>query len=116
MYSDLHAATEVLSARRRELSERLKQLNRVTRRQGKAPAEGSVRRATYSEANQAVDPRDVTIREVARIDNALARISAGRYGCCEFCAGPIEQQRLQAMPDAVFCLSCARKDLENTVY
>jgi len=45
--------------------------------------------------------------EVARIDAALERLEAGRYGVCRTCAEPIEPKRLAAMPLALDCLACA---------
>lgn len=45
--------------------------------------------------------------EIIRIDAALARLAAGNYGRCAECDEPIDPARLEAMPDAVLCLSCA---------
>lgn len=46
-------------------------------------------------------------REVAEIDAALERIRCGNYGLCVACAGPIGLQRLRAIPEARYCLSCS---------
>jgi RNA polymerase-binding protein DksA len=45
--------------------------------------------------------------EVARIDAALTRISAGTYGRCARCGELIEPRRLEANPYAVQCTDCA---------
>jgi RNA polymerase-binding transcription factor DksA len=40
-------------------------------------------------------------------EEALARLSAGRYGRCEQCAGPISAARLTLEPEARYCGRCA---------
>jgi RNA polymerase-binding transcription factor DksA len=53
--------------------------------------------------------RTVTSRRaLADIEEALARLSAGRYGWCESCAGAIPAQRLAATPETRYCARCAR--------
>ena len=45
--------------------------------------------------------------EIEAIDVALARIATGDYGRCDACGKPIPAARLDAMPTAVVCVSCA---------
>jgi DnaK suppressor protein len=45
--------------------------------------------------------------ELRRIDGALARIDAGRWGECAECGRSIEAKRLDALPWAVRCADCA---------
>jgi RNA polymerase-binding transcription factor DksA len=53
--------------------------------------------------------RTVTSRRaLADTEEALARLSAGRYGRCESCAGAITAQRLAATPETRYCARCAR--------
>lgn len=40
------------------------------------------------------------------IDHAIQKYEAGTYGLCDSCGRPIEQARLEAMPQASLCLSC----------
>ena len=47
-------------------------------------------------------------RALADTEEALARLSAGRYGRCESCAGAIPAQRLAATPETRYCARCAR--------
>ena len=47
-----------------------------------------------------------TLRE---IDDALAKFDAGTYGRCESCGQPIAEARLEAMPAARYCITCASK-------
>ena len=48
-------------------------------------------------------------KPLADIDTALARIEAGSYGICANCGGPIEAERLRAVPTAELCAACADK-------
>jgi DnaK suppressor protein len=41
-----------------------------------------------------------------QIEAALAAIEAGSYGSCRHCHGPISLQRLEALPEAPFCVEC----------
>ena len=44
---------------------------------------------------------------LAELDEAVERIAAGTYGTCEVCEGPIGDARLEALPAATRCVSCA---------
>lgn len=46
-------------------------------------------------------------RDLAALDDALDRIHAGTYGVCARCHGPIEPERLDALPAAPYCVACA---------
>jgi len=43
---------------------------------------------------------------LGEIERALQKYEAGTYGLCDFCGQPIEQARLEALPQANLCLSC----------
>ncbi|TFL18792.1 TraR/DksA family transcriptional regulator [Jannaschia formosa] len=45
--------------------------------------------------------------ELRAIDAALARIEEGTYGDCAKCGEPISAERLEAVPTAALCRSCA---------
>ena len=45
---------------------------------------------------------------IEKVEQALARIDAGGFGRCEACGGPIEGERLDALPYATLCLADAR--------
>ncbi|MHB8295265.1 MAG: TraR/DksA C4-type zinc finger protein [Acidimicrobiales bacterium] len=54
--------------------------------------------------------RDISIleqveAELADVEHALARLDEGTYGTCEACGAPIEAERLEALPQARFCLA-----------
>jgi DnaK suppressor protein len=40
------------------------------------------------------------------VEHALQKYEAGTYGLCDSCGQPIEQARLEAIPQASLCLSC----------
>lgn len=42
--------------------------------------------------------------ELADVERALQRLDEGTYGNCEACGEPIEEERLEALPAARFCL------------
>jgi DnaK suppressor protein len=46
---------------------------------------------------------------IDKVEDALARIEAGGFGRCEACGGPIEAERLDALPYATLCLADARQ-------
>ena len=45
---------------------------------------------------------------LAELDAALARVDAGTYGACEACGSAIGEARLDAVPAARLCITCAR--------
>jgi RNA polymerase-binding protein DksA len=47
------------------------------------------------------------IQELADIDAALRRLTAGTYGICASCGEEINEQRLEARPACTECLDCA---------
>jgi RNA polymerase-binding transcription factor len=49
-----------------------------------------------------------TLSETLRdIEDALAKFDAGTYGQCENCGNDIGEARLEAMPAARLCITCA---------
>jgi DnaK suppressor protein len=48
---------------------------------------------------------------VRLIDEALARIADGSYGTCIDCDEPIDERRLEAVPEAARCTAC--QELED---
>ena len=50
---------------------------------------------------------DQLLHQMAAIDAALARVADGTYGICEVCQRPIAVERLEAIPWAATCVSCA---------
>lgn len=46
---------------------------------------------------------------LTEIDAALARLDTGTYGACERCGHPIGEARLEALPAARTCITCASR-------
>ncbi len=46
-------------------------------------------------------------RRIEEVDAALHRLEAGTYGACRTCRRPIPVARLEAVPEATQCVSCA---------
>jgi len=47
--------------------------------------------------------------EITQIDEALRKIEDGSYGKCESCGEDIPWTRLEAVPYAIFCVECKRR-------
>lgn len=59
--------------------------------------------------------RDLSIRNnirdlIDQISRALVRIDEGTYGTCERCGRPIDAARLKALPHALLCMDCKRRE------
>ena len=46
-------------------------------------------------------------RRIEEVDAALHRLEGGTYGACRSCRRPIPVARLEAVPEATQCVSCA---------
>lgn len=47
--------------------------------------------------------------DLKEIEAALKKMKKGTYGFCERCKRPIDPARLEAKPQAVYCLKCERE-------
>jgi DnaK suppressor protein len=59
--------------------------------------------------------RDLSIRNnirdlIDQITRAIGRIDDGSYGTCERCGKPIDAARLKALPHALLCMDCKRRE------
>jgi DnaK suppressor protein len=63
---------------------------------------------TYERERDAGLGRDLE-RTLKAVDDALARLAAGRYGWCAECGGRVDPRRLDALPEAVLCVECAAR-------
>jgi DnaK suppressor protein len=50
-----------------------------------------------------------TVDLLRKVERALARIGDGTYGICESCGQPIPVARLEVLPYATECVTCARR-------
>lgn len=59
--------------------------------------------------------KDIALRNRAKtrlqeIDEALAKLDSGEYHICSRCGQQIDEERLEAMPSAVLCIECKKKE------
>ena len=50
-----------------------------------------------------------TLDLLRKVDHALERIEAGKYGNCESCGNAIPVERLDVLPYSTLCVECAAK-------
>jgi RNA polymerase-binding transcription factor DksA len=50
---------------------------------------------------------DQIVQQLAAVEAALTRVAEGTYGTCTVCHRPIAEERLEAIPWAATCVSCA---------
>ena len=55
--------------------------------------------------------RDLALRNnsqdlLEQVETALQRMDEGRYGTCARCGQPIAPDRLEALPYAIYCITC----------
>jgi len=46
---------------------------------------------------------------LSEVERALQKLDAGTYGYCDICKIAIDPARMQALPQAILCLSCRQK-------
>ena len=107
---DLEAVERELRARDAALRERLAALARPPERGaelgfGKRIGDGTTE--AVSRLNDVAVGSSLEASE-ARITRALAKLGAGSYGLCDGCGNAIAAARLQAAPESVLCIECAR--------
>ncbi len=97
---------EMLEERRQEIQQKLRSLRETM------PAEtGDVRDAEEQSVDDFVQEVDFTLMQMksetlAKIDEAIIRLEAGKYGLCTECGTEIAEARLKAVPFAALCRSC----------
>ena len=47
------------------------------------------------------------LETLGQVEHALAKFDTSAYGTCESCGGEITAARLEAKPEARYCISCA---------
>ncbi len=102
---------------RKRLSEQLAQLraSRPTdeRREGSpfGKREEEAAETTELENRMALEKR--ILDQLAEVENALPKFEKGTYGLCEGCGKPIAPARLEALPQAMLCMSCKATQAKN---
>ncbi|MFQ5846910.1 MAG: TraR/DksA family transcriptional regulator [Candidatus Methylomirabilales bacterium] len=58
---------------------------------------------------QEVRAYELLVSRARGLDRAWETLRRGSYGICQMCRAQIPRRRLEAVPDAAFCLSCQEK-------
>ncbi len=101
-YQDIANA---LKARLSELKRRVAEIDRELHTQLSADSEEQAIDLENQEALEAI--RNSEIQGIRRVEKTLKRISEGTYGICAQCGADIDPKRLQVLPTATTCISCA---------
>ena len=109
--SDLRAVEQRLLERRDELQQRLSRLAEPPERGtgisfGKRIGDGTTE-AVSRLTDVGVGGRLEVSEE--RVVRALEKLAEGSYGTCDACGEPIAPARLDAAPESVLCIACARR-------
>ena len=54
-----------------------------------------------------------TREQLAEVERALDKFDRGIYGLCENCGKPINPARLEALPQALYCMECNANQAKN---
>jgi DnaK suppressor protein len=71
-----------------------------------SPADNASLRTLNQLVDEAAEHNAAQLRSVK---HALAKFADGSYGVCESCGEPIGMSRLDARPEARFCIACQTK-------
>jgi DnaK suppressor protein len=96
---------KALKARLSELATRVGEIDSELRKPLSADLEEQATDLENQVAPEAIENSE--IYEIYQIREALKRISEGTYGICAHCGEDIDPKRLEALPTATRCISCA---------
>ena len=51
---------------------------------------------------------------LTEVVDAIERIEEGTFGTCQDCGEPIAAERLEAIPYAACCVTCAQRDIRRS--
>jgi DnaK suppressor protein len=99
-----------LEQKRRELDQELAALTAVPRDPMAAVSFGKRIGDGTTEAVERINQTGAAKLIAAMLDDvqrALAKLDEGTYGVCDRCGEPISEERLEARPWSVFCVTCS---------
>jgi RNA polymerase-binding transcription factor DksA len=98
--------------RRRQLEDRLDELNdaqeRLEEDRDEVTDDELVGEVDEPDDDLTEELDDLRLGEMRAIRAAIDRIDAGTYGICTNCGQPIEEERLDSLPETPFCSACAQ--------
>ena len=97
-----------LLALRQDLTKRVNAISKDLHHENEAIEKDFAEQATQLENDEVLNSlNDEAKATVMQIDKALLRIKDGYFGACTECGEQINNQRLDAVPYAEFCIKCA---------
>jgi DnaK suppressor protein len=108
---DTAAVEAELRARHAELTQRLAELSKPPERGADVSFGKRIGDGTTEAVSRLTDVgvgRSLELSE-ERVSRALAKLAEGSYGRCDSCGGDIAPKRLEAAPESVLCIDCARR-------
>ncbi len=118
---NLEKFEKLLLSKRDELTNQQKNVRKVFDNTA-TEASGDLSAYSYHMADQGTDNMErekafmftsQSGRLIYRIDEALKRIKNGTYGNCHTCGKPINEERLEAVPHARYCIECKQAEEET---
>ncbi len=103
----------VLEAEKKRIQEELKQLR--SSQSTDERREGSPFGKREEEATESMELEKRLALEnrlnglLVEVERALKKLEIGTYGYCDICNAAIDPARMQALPQAILCLSCRQK-------
>jgi RNA polymerase-binding transcription factor DksA len=104
------------ASRRDQLAEERDRLRDQLKQLGRGPDAGLDFDEGFADSGQVTAERGEVdalagklVETLEEHEDALAKFDAGTYGSCESCGEPISEARLDAMPAARLCITCASK-------
>jgi RNA polymerase-binding protein DksA len=96
---------KLLEERQCELTGRIEEIDDDLREHEEDDSE---ERATEIAGDEVLEELgNASVREIQQIQAALVRLEKGTYGTCTRCGKKIGERRLQAIPEAALCITCA---------
>ena len=108
---DTEAVRARLARRREELQTRASRASADLRHESDPLSADFAEQVTQRESDDVLGAISESARqELRRLQAALRRLEEGRYTTCAACGEPIEEERLQAVPYADRCRTCAESE------
>src|SRR5690242_21242651 len=89
----------------------------ISELEGEAEASGEERASAPDDASAEIFEHERALAVegafedmLAEVRHALHKIEVGSYGTCDDCGQPIAMERLEARPQAAFCVPCKTHD------
>jgi DnaK suppressor protein len=101
---------KMLEEMKRDLSQDIDRTVHTMQDEATIFADPNDRASQESDMSLELRNRDRERKLIKKIDETIARIDAGEYGCCDSCGVEIGLKRLEARPTATLCIDCKTLD------